>query len=69
MATDARRTDSGIDIKPVYSASDLEGWNPQERLGEPGAFPFTRGIYPTMYRGRPWTIRQYSGFGTAEATN
>jgi methylmalonyl-CoA mutase N-terminal domain/subunit len=69
MATDARSTDSGIEIKPVYTPADLDGWNPQEQLGEPGAFPFTRGIYPTMYRGRPWTIRQYSGFGTAEATN
>jgi methylmalonyl-CoA mutase, N-terminal domain len=69
MASDTRRTDSGIEIKPVYAASDLEGWDPGEQLGAPGAFPFTRGIYPTMYRGRPWTIRQYAGFGTAEATN
>jgi methylmalonyl-CoA mutase N-terminal domain/subunit len=69
MATDARRTDSGIEIKPVYTPSDLDGWDPRKQLGSPGAFPFTRGIYPTMYRGRPWTIRQYSGFGTAESTN
>jgi methylmalonyl-CoA mutase N-terminal domain/subunit len=69
MATEARSTDSGIEIKPVYASSDLEGWDPQKQLGAPGAFPFTRGIYPTMYRGRPWTIRQYSGFGTAESTN
>jgi methylmalonyl-CoA mutase N-terminal domain/subunit len=69
MASEARRTDSGIEIRPVYTASDLDGWDAEERLGAPGAFPFTRGIYPTMYRGRPWTIRQYSGYGTAEATN
>ncbi len=69
MANETRRTDSGIEIRPVYTASDLDGWDAGERLGTPGAFPFTRGIYPTMYRGRSWTIRQYSGFGTAEATN
>jgi methylmalonyl-CoA mutase, N-terminal domain len=70
MAADDRRTtDSGIEVKPLYSANDLDGWDPAERLGEPGRYPFTRGIYPNMYRGRPWTIRPYSGFGTAEATN
>src|SRR5688572_13771293 len=70
MATDDRReTDSGIEIKPVYTAADLEGWDPDAKLGAPGRFPYTRGVYPTMYRGRPWTMRQYAGFGTAEATN
>jgi methylmalonyl-CoA mutase N-terminal domain/subunit len=69
MATDERRTDAGIEIKPVYTASDLADWNPDDRLGEPGRYPYTRGIYSDMYRGRAWTIRQYSGFGTAEATN
>jgi methylmalonyl-CoA mutase N-terminal domain/subunit len=69
MASDARFTDSGIEIKPVYTGSDLEGWDEEKQLGRPGTFPFTRGIYPNMYRGKPWTIRQYSGFGTAEATN
>jgi methylmalonyl-CoA mutase N-terminal domain/subunit len=69
MANDERRTDSGIEIKPVYSDRDLVGWDPGRQLGDPGSYPYTRGIYPTMYRGRPWTIRQYSGFGTAEATN
>ena len=69
MANDERRTDSGIEIKPVYSDRDLAGWDPERQLGAPGSYPYTRGIYPTMYRGRPWTIRQYSGFGTAEATN
>ena len=69
MASDERRTDSGIEIKPVYSERDLADWEPGRQLGEPGSYPYTRGIYPTMYRGRPWTIRQYSGFGTAESTN
>ena len=64
-----RRTSSGIEVKPVYTEADLEGWSPAERLGDPGKAPFTRGVYPTMYRGRPWTIRPYSGFGTAAATN
>jgi methylmalonyl-CoA mutase N-terminal domain/subunit len=69
MATEERRTDSGIEIRPVYGAGDLDGWDPDARLGQPGKYPYTRGIYPTMYRGRPWTIRQYSGFGNAESTN
>ncbi|HEX6392468.1 MAG TPA: methylmalonyl-CoA mutase family protein [Acidimicrobiales bacterium] len=66
---DERRTDSGIDIRPYYTDEDLAGWDPNRELGQPGSFPYTRGIYPTMYRGRPWTIRQYSGFGNAESTN
>src|SRR6516165_3629223 len=69
MANDERRTDSGIEIKPVYTERDLADWEPGRQLGAPGSYPYTRGIYPTMYRGRPWTIRQYSGFGTAESTN
>jgi methylmalonyl-CoA mutase, N-terminal domain len=69
MASDERRTDSGIEIRPVYTAGDLEGWDPAARLGLPGTYPYTRGVYPTMYRGRPWTMRQYSGFGTAAETN
>jgi methylmalonyl-CoA mutase N-terminal domain/subunit len=69
MASDERSTDSGIEVSPVYTAADLKDWDPRRRLGEPGQFPYTRGVYPTMYRGRPWTMRQYSGFGTAEATN
>jgi methylmalonyl-CoA mutase N-terminal domain/subunit len=69
VSSDERRTDSGIEIRPVYTDEQLDGWNPEQQLGAPGGFPFTRGIYPNMYRGRPWTIRQYSGFGTAEATN
>ncbi|MBO0748045.1 MAG: methylmalonyl-CoA mutase, partial [Acidimicrobiaceae bacterium] len=67
--SDERRTDSGIEVRPVYRPADLEGWDPGARLGEPGRPPFTRGIHPSMYRGRPWTIRQYAGFGSAESTN
>jgi len=66
---DARRTDSGIAIRPWYGPDDLAGWDPDQGLGAPGAYPYTRGVYASMYRGRPWTMRQYSGFGTAEATN
>src|SRR5438034_707903 len=62
--TDRRETDAGIEIKPVYDADDA----PAE-LEQPGEFPFTRGPYPDMYRGRPWTIRQYAGFASAEETN
>src|ERR1700737_2317325 len=69
MASEERRTDSGIEILPVYTVDDLAGWDPPSRLVLPGRYPYTRGIYPNMYRGRPWTIRQYSGFGSAEATN
>jgi methylmalonyl-CoA mutase N-terminal domain/subunit len=64
-----RRTSSGIEIRPSYDAGDLEGWSAEHALGEPGEFPFTRGPYPTMYRGRLWTMRQYAGFGSAAATN
>jgi methylmalonyl-CoA mutase N-terminal domain/subunit len=60
-----RQTSSGIEIKPLYTEADL----PEQDLGAPGEYPFTRGVYPTMYRGRPWTMRQYKGFGTAEDTN
>src|SRR5438034_3093315 len=51
------------------SPADLTGWDPGAKLGLPGEFPFTRGIQPTMYRGRLWTMRQYAGFGTAEESN
>src|SRR5579862_1845932 len=64
-----RRTDSGIPVKAVYTAADLVGWDPETRLGMPGRYPYTRGVRADMYRGRPWTFRQYSGFGTAEETN
>ncbi|GAA2248982.1 hypothetical protein GCM10010415_04610 [Streptomyces atrovirens] len=65
----ARESESGLPIEPVYGPEALEGWDPAERLGEPGAYPFTRGVYPTMYTGRPWTMRQYAGFGTATESN
>ena len=67
--SDERTTDSGIEVKQVYGPADLDGWDPGEQLGEPGSYPYTRGIRPDMYRGRLWTMRQYAGFGTAEATN
>ncbi len=63
------RTDSGIEIRPVYTAEDLDGWDGARQLGQPGQYPYTRGVYADMYRGRLWTMRQYAGFGTAEATN
>ena len=68
-ANDLPQTDSGIPIKRLYDASDLDGWDPSERLGAPGQPPYTRGVYGSMYTGRLWTMRQYSGFGNAEATN
>jgi methylmalonyl-CoA mutase N-terminal domain/subunit len=58
-----------IERKPVYDAGDLAHWDAARQLGEPGAYPFTRGIHPTMYRGKLWTMRQFAGFGTAEDTN
>jgi methylmalonyl-CoA mutase N-terminal domain/subunit len=62
-------TSSGIPLRPFYGPADAgEGQGPDD-LGVPGDFPFTRGIHPTMYRGRPWTIRQYAGFGSARQTN
>jgi isobutyryl-CoA mutase large subunit len=60
---------SGEPLQPLYGADDLRGWDPAERLGEPGTFPFTRGVYPSMYRGRLWTMRQFAGYGTPEETN
>ncbi|MFF9521504.1 methylmalonyl-CoA mutase [Streptomyces achromogenes] len=65
----ARESESGLPIEPVYGPADLDGWDPGRKLGEPGAYPFTRGVYPTMYTGRPWTVRQYAGFGTAAESN
>jgi methylmalonyl-CoA mutase, N-terminal domain len=64
-----RRTDSGIEIRPVYTADDLAGWDPETQLGDPGHYPYTRGIRADMYRGRLWTMRQYAGFGDAKSTN
>src|SRR2546421_4748661 len=63
-----RLSESGFPVKPVYGPSDLPD-DLADRLGEPGAYPFTRGVYPTMYTERPWTMRQYAGFGTAAESN
>ena len=63
------RTESGIPVKRLYSPLDLEGIDYEEALGYPGQYPYTRGVYPSMYRGRLWTMRNYAGFGTAEDTN
>ena len=65
----SHETESGIEIEPIYGPEKLEGWNPGLKLGSPGEVPFTRGVYRDMYRSRLWTMRQYAGFGTAEATN
>jgi methylmalonyl-CoA mutase, N-terminal domain len=62
-------TVSGFPLEPVYGPDQLEGFDPASQLGEPGEYPYTRGVYPTMYRGRLWTMRQYAGMSTAEASN
>ncbi|SDD80337.1 acyl-CoA mutase large subunit family protein [Auraticoccus monumenti] len=63
------QTESGTPFAGVYGPDDLAGFDPAEKLGEPGAFPYTRGVHPTMYTSRPWTMRQYAGFGTAAESN
>ncbi|MBE7519301.1 MAG: methylmalonyl-CoA mutase family protein [Dehalococcoidia bacterium] len=63
------QTTGRMPLDPVYTADDLNGFDPSHDLGFPGEFPFARGIQPTMYRGRFWTMRQYAGFGTAEESN
>ena len=69
MTTESSRaSESGFPIKTTYTAEDLPA-DLAERNGIPGAYPYTRGIYPTMYTSRPWTVRQYAGFGTADASN
>ncbi|ASJ16905.1 methylmalonyl-CoA mutase [Thermococcus chitonophagus] len=63
-------TDDGFEIKRIYTPADLgENWDYMEKLGFPGEYPFTRGVYATMYRGRIWTMRQYAGYATAEESN
>ena len=62
-------TISGQPIAPVYTPADLAGWQYDRELGDPGVFPYTRGIHPTGYRGKLWTMRQFAGFGTPEETN
>jgi len=64
-----RETSSHIELQPVYTPEHLSGFDPGRDLGFPGQFPFTRGVHPTMYRGRCWTMRQYAGFGTAAESN
>src|SRR6187431_2527513 len=70
-ATPERRaaftTLSAEPVKPLYTPEDVGAF--EERIGFPGEYPFTRGVYPSMYRGRLWTMRQFAGFGTAEETN
>jgi methylmalonyl-CoA mutase N-terminal domain/subunit len=68
-AASSGTTLSGIPLKTVYAPEDLADFDPQHSLGSPGEFPYTRGIYPTMYRGKVWTMRQYAGFGSARQSN
>ncbi len=60
---------SGIPVRPLYTPADLEGWRYEDKLGFPGEFPYTRGPYPSMYRGKLWTMRMFAGFGRPEDTN
>jgi methylmalonyl-CoA mutase N-terminal domain/subunit len=67
--TGSWRTLSGLPLRPLYTRDDLSEFDPASKLGEPGAYPFTRGVYPSMYRGRLWTMRQFAGFGTPAESN
>ena len=69
MAEQGFTTVSGQEIKPLYTAADVAGKDDTTELGNPGEYPYTRGIYGSMYRGRLWTMRQFAGFGTPEDTN
>ncbi len=69
MGRPSGRTESGLPFRPVYTAADLADFDPAVALGESGGFPYTRGVYPGMYTTRPWTMRQYAGFGTAAESN
>ncbi len=69
IESSSRWTDSGLEIAPCYSPSSVSDWDPTEKLGNPGEYPYTRGVHESMYRQRLWTMRQYAGFGTAQATN
>src|SRR5450755_393959 len=64
-----RETESGLPVEPVYHPGQPADFDPASQLGEPGEYPYTRGIYPAMYTARPWTMRQYSGFSTATESN
>ena len=65
----SHRSLSGEPVPAIVGPDDLDGWNADAKLGEPGAYPFTRGAYPSMYRGRLWTMRQFAGYGTPAETN
>jgi methylmalonyl-CoA mutase N-terminal domain/subunit len=69
VADESRRTESGIELHPAYGPDDLAGWDAERDLGRPGEYPYTRGVYPDMYRGRLWTMRQYAGMGAAAETS
>jgi methylmalonyl-CoA mutase N-terminal domain/subunit len=62
-------TISDLEVEPLYTPEDLNDWSYESALGHPGEYPFTRGTYPSMYRGKLWTMRQFAGFGAAEDTN
>src|SRR6202041_3621155 len=64
-----RTSESGLPVDAVYDDTKLTDFRPAEQLGEPGEYPFTRGVYPRMYVDRPWTMRQYAGFATAKESN
>ena len=66
---DTQETSSHISVHPLYTPSDLEGWDYNSEVGYPGQFPYTRGVQATMYRGRLWTMRQYAGMGDADESN
>jgi methylmalonyl-CoA mutase N-terminal domain/subunit len=68
-STKGAHTISGIEVQPLYTADDLPGFDPETQLGYPGEFPYTRGVYPSMYRGGLWTMRQFAGYGSATETN
>jgi len=63
------QTESGTEFEPLYGPDSLSGFDPTTELGAPGEFPYTRGVHPAMYTTRPWTMRQYAGFGTAKESN
>jgi len=69
VVAEEQETSSHIPVRPLYTPADLEGWDYDEKVGFPGKYPFTRGVQPTMYRGRLWTMRQYAGMGDAEESN
>ncbi len=69
MKQETVKTSSNIEVHPLYTPADLQDWQYDQQLGYPGQYPFTRGVHPTMYRGRLWTMRQYAGMGDAEESN